>query len=307
MVRLPLFMKMCRRVCERGMTGVVQNNGTLYTPENIEELVRMGWGTVIISLDGPDAEFNDRIRGKGSFERATRSLRLFAETKRRLGVERPDLYFYSTLMKDNCFELPRMADLAHEVGANGICAGYVSGQWCKDLHLSREHLERMPALVEQARRRAQEFGLIANLKALEPRWRSKMRDHAWRTLFGPPQGLSGALCFYPWNSIEIRGDGSIGPCCQAHDVEAPTVHETSLKDLWTGPYMTGLRERIIENRAMPYCADCQTFLQQESERIRRLMQWHEVSQARDQLGSIRRAAFGLWEALQKGKQRLRSR
>lgn len=307
MMRLSLFMRMCRRVCERGLDGLIQNNGTLYTPENIEELVEMRWPAVIISLDGPDAESNDRIRGKGSFAKATRSIRLFAETRKRMGADWPRVQIYSTLTTHNCADLPRMADLAHELGADGLRAGYIIGDWCKGLHLSKAQLAGMPALVERTLRRVRELGITADLGPLSLHWRSKMREHVWSLIFGPPQGLGGALCFYPWTSIEIRGDGSIGPCCQAHDTVAPTVHKSSLAELWTGPYLTGIRARILDNRAMPYCAECQIFLQQESERIRRLMQWQDVRQRSHQLGPVRRMALDLWDALQKVKLRRQAR
>ncbi len=307
MVRLPLFMEICRRVCRRGLDGAVQNNGTLYTAQTIEELVAMGWSNVIISLDGSDTESNDRIRGKGAFEKATRALRTFAEVRRRTGGDRPWLSLYTTVTKDNYTELPRMVELAYELGIDGTRAGYVVGQWCKDMHLQKAQLSRMPDLIAQARQRAVELGMKADLNALELGWRRTMRGPIWRRIFGPSEGLAGALCFYPWHSLEVRADGSIGPCCQAHDVNAPTVHETSLQDVWTGPYMTALRQRILENKPMPYCAECQVFLQRETERIRRLMQWNDVWGAYDRLGLKQRAAIRVWDVLMRGKKWLRNR
>lgn len=303
-MRPKLLMDLCRKTRQHGMLGYIQNNGTLYKPEQIDELVEMQWTVITISLDAPDAELNDQIRGKAVFERATRALRGFAEAKRRHNACLPDMQVYMTLSKLNYARLPGMVDLVHEVGAASLWAGYAMGDWCKDLHLTPDDFKRMPRILEQTLKRGKELGVYVNMDALNPKWETPVRDAVWRTLFGAPQGFVGALCFEPWHTLEVRADGRIGPCCMAYDEKAPTVHDSSLRDLWYGPYFTHVRERIAAHKPMPFCKLCQVFMKQQAEIQRRELARQDVFENRESLGFLGRSACTCWDGLRGIRERL---
>ncbi|MBP7866541.1 MAG: tRNA adenosine(34) deaminase TadA [Acidobacteria bacterium] len=86
-------------------------------------LVDEGWASALkrhvkviqVSLDGPDAEVNDRIRGEGAFEAALRGLRFLLDAG--LG-ERISLAF--TLMEGNLDTAESMVELASRLGVKRV-------------------------------------------------------------------------------------------------------------------------------------------------------------------------------------------
>jgi radical SAM protein with 4Fe4S-binding SPASM domain len=67
---------------------------------------------VQISIDGPTAEIHDRIRGKGSFAKADRTISVLADT------DLEDLYIVFTPCKENVGSLPHMINYSYEKGAS---------------------------------------------------------------------------------------------------------------------------------------------------------------------------------------------
>ncbi len=51
-------------------------NGTLFTEERAKNLKSLGLDSVVISLDGPDPETNDPIRGKGTYKKVMESIKI---------------------------------------------------------------------------------------------------------------------------------------------------------------------------------------------------------------------------------------
>ena len=71
----PDLMKMLIQTMKAGYATVVLTNGTLLTPENAFELILTGVKQLSISLDGPDAEIHDAIRGQGMFDKTLNGIR----------------------------------------------------------------------------------------------------------------------------------------------------------------------------------------------------------------------------------------
>jgi len=55
----------------------IQTNGTLFSDHQIKEFVEFGWDKVSISIEGPDANTNDLLRGKGTFEKIIKTVQRF--------------------------------------------------------------------------------------------------------------------------------------------------------------------------------------------------------------------------------------
>lgn len=58
----------------RGIAVTINTNGTRLSEEMMGKLIDAGVSQIAVSLDGPDAESNDRIRGRGIFAHVTRNL-----------------------------------------------------------------------------------------------------------------------------------------------------------------------------------------------------------------------------------------
>ncbi len=66
----PDFKGVLRGAIERGLSVFTNTNGLLLTEKCCKELMDVKLKMISVSLDGPDAERHDAVRGKGSFQKA---------------------------------------------------------------------------------------------------------------------------------------------------------------------------------------------------------------------------------------------
>lgn len=99
---------------EIGLQIMVNTNGTLVDEEVVEKLKESNPDVMIgVSLDGSAPELNDFVRGKGSFEKATRGIKLFVE-----GGFDPVILHVINKMNWKHFE--SMIDLAKSLGVKKL-------------------------------------------------------------------------------------------------------------------------------------------------------------------------------------------
>ncbi len=99
---------------EIGLRVMINTNGTLVTERVVQRLKETNPDVLVgVSLDGPDPETNDFVRGKGSFEKAVKGIRLFVEW----GF---DPVILNVINKKNWNKFEELLDLARELGVKKI-------------------------------------------------------------------------------------------------------------------------------------------------------------------------------------------
>jgi len=155
----------------------------------IEELVRSGLDTIMLSLDGATQATYQEYRRNGSLAVALDNLRRLAATKRRLGVVRPHLFWRYLTFPWNLHEIEAARRLAAESGADefGIEPGVIIPQMSFSLaprgKAPAQSVE--PALLEAWRR-------LAAQRAAQHKY------------FG---------CDYLYSAISVNSNGLVHPCC----------------------------------------------------------------------------------------------
>ncbi len=98
----------------------LQTNAVLLSEPHVDALARLSDGrlSLQVSLEGPTADTNDVVRGPGNYQRIVKGLRRLIEAG--LG-QNTRLAF--TEMRHNFDELPRMFDLAEELGLGQLITG----------------------------------------------------------------------------------------------------------------------------------------------------------------------------------------
>jgi MoaA/NifB/PqqE/SkfB family radical SAM enzyme len=257
MARGKLVMKMCARIRELGMNGILHTNGSLFKESQIEALTEMGWSELVFSLDAPNAETNDYLR-TGGFEKAAAALQSFKRHRERLGVVNPEIHMSTVVTRTSYRILDEMVDFVHDSGCTYLnCNGLIEHTESGDEFVLREEdRAALPEHVNKAIQRAAALGVNTNLK-----------DFLDEMVTGDPNAMApgkssstagdytAALCYAPFSEFVIQADGNIAPCCMA-DLESSTVKESTLQEAWLGPYMTDMRESFLDNRPMSYCARC---------------------------------------------------
>jgi MoaA/NifB/PqqE/SkfB family radical SAM enzyme len=274
MIRGDVVMRLCQRICERGMAGTIHTNGTLFTQEHFEALIRCRWPRSVVSMDGPNAAINDAIRCDGVFERATERIRRLTALKKEVNTPLPAVCLHVTVTRLNFDKLDAMVRLARDLGCEelGVSGLLVHSSSCKAFALSDAQVAEFPSHVRRALEAAEACGIRSNL----PVYLQENRVVTTRPTGGEkstPQGrtIYGSLCYEPWLSISITADGKAGPCCACSEATADTVKDRGLGEVWLGPYLEQVRRKMVEHAPPFYCAQCPPNLLAETDSLR--AQW----------------------------------
>ena len=241
----------------------ILTNGTLVTEETVALLQkgrrRMRLDSIQVSIDGSRAEIHDASRGKGSFEKAIRGLRLlkaadFPATAR------------VTVNRHNVGDLePTFRLLLDEIGLArvGTNDAMPMGTGCarrEDIVLLPEQrAEAMRTLVRLEREYPGRIQASAGSLALWHMFREMEEAQATgrKTRRWKMGCLSSCGCMFA--KLAVHHDGMIVPCNMLAAAALGTLGETPLRSIWQDhPRLKEMRGRgEIPMDQVPGCAGCE--------------------------------------------------
>lgn len=264
----------CKQLIDRirrlDMNGELSTNGTLFTEELIVALVDAQWNHVRFSIDCPDAETHDLLRGKtGAFTASEWAMTTFNSYKQKTGSRFPRIEIMMVLSARNYTTLPRMVEYALSLGLDKLTVQPASilSEDGRELRLDPDTHPDILEYIHQAKQIADRAGLEHQLGDLYERRLLKDTDRMDETLESDihelPKDFFAMFCFDPWFVMAIRPNGDIGPCDRFVDKfddagprECDNVMEKDLAEIWTGPYFTKIRAMVAANEIPYYCRDC---------------------------------------------------
>ncbi len=271
LVRRDLMMQMIDKMAGYHMTSWIHTNGTLFTPGMIDALMGKGVQEVIFSIDGPDAETNNAIRGSG-FDKAIANMRYFTACKKKLSLDMPGLFLNATLTNQIHDKLDRFVELAASIGPGVklfLSALIVEDEETARLALSPEQKAALPDLLHKSLDHARALDVSTNFERfLDGKIIEDTFDMQRDIRPSKKIGLSGAMCYEPWLSAAILPDGALGPCCAFFDPKALSIRDHSLEEVWTGTYLQRVRAGMFNGKPPGYCVRCPSNLFVDKERIR---------------------------------------
>ncbi|MCD6402774.1 MAG: radical SAM protein [Candidatus Aenigmarchaeota archaeon] len=292
-------IKLMKRQKAYGMEGDLVTNGTLLTKDVAETLVRIGWDRVKVSIDGPNAEIHDELRGvKGTFKKATTNIENLSKIKKAYKSSKPRILFNTVVSTINYKLLPEMVRLAARIGVDEILLLPVTifDESAKDLKLNPEQTLELIKILKNCIELAKKLNVQNNfsefldpkyiekteamhevmmeevekdkklkilIKKHYPAYKDKIKDF----LFMP--------CYMPWHHITVLPNGSIAPCFSPWAWETKvSLKNHNLKELWYGKYFEKFR-KIIKSRKLPEsCRTCCVWRVFENRRIRDYIKSH---------------------------------
>ncbi|MBN2054336.1 radical SAM protein [bacterium] len=254
-------------VKELGMRGELTTNGTLFKPDVIEKLVRLGWDQVEISMEAPDQEVNNYLRGIDySFQNTTEAMRQFKFWKEKLGRDRPRVLIAGVLTTMNYRLLPEMMRFTHETGCeklsmNPIVISKPPYEPARALKLNAEQLAELPEICREAKRIADALGLETNIDDfIDTRYvggTNKLDEVIKEDAHhAAASGFCAAHCYLPWQVMAIRPYGLVGPCVLFNDDESDSLDDYTIEEIWEGDYFNRIRRDIAAQDLPDYCARC---------------------------------------------------
>ncbi len=216
---------------------VILTSGVLVSEEKAARLKAAGNGNLLVqvSLEGPDAETNDAIRGKGSFERAVRGI------KRLVAADLPPIVT-TTLTNLNYHRAPDTTRFLVSLGVQDHHVLWLHGRGrmrdnLDDLLLSGT---RVAEAMQELRQTAHQAGIIVdNAESLRVRIQSG-------------RGRKNDLCNACFGMLSVNADGHVYPCAAlsgAQGFDCGSIKQKSLKEIWQeSPIANWVREDSVQKR-----------------------------------------------------------
>ncbi|MDD1736007.1 MAG: radical SAM protein, partial [Methanothrix sp.] len=108
----PDIFFLARHAVSLGMRVSLASNGTLITPDLVDEIILSGISRISISLDAANPKEHDEMRGQGSFERAVQGIDCLRD--------RVDFQINHTITGRRRSDIIAMFRLAEQLGARAL-------------------------------------------------------------------------------------------------------------------------------------------------------------------------------------------
>lgn len=228
-------------------------------PPVVEKLVHAKLDQLKISIDAVTRETYREVKGADKFDRVIQNIRLINSIKAEMGVHHPDLRFNFALQKYNVHELPRLVNLACEMGVSTIYVqdlNYFSVEDDKP-KLCGIDKKTLRKVLNDSERLAKNCGIKTNIA----NWRRNFERFYNKMLPKDQYVPNNNKCNFPWFSIFIDVEGNVKPCpvfvfAQKGEILGNCMKE-SFASIWNNDRYQRIRNEFKDNiRRNDICKYC---------------------------------------------------
>jgi len=229
------------RVKHAGCNCVVNTNGTLLDRATIDELIKMGFDELRITVMAGTREMYLKTHPgskETTFDDLTENLLYLADRKYALGVKRPKVSLVFVVVAQNYDGLVDFANLATLVRAARVL--FLPVDDVGDLGLRK----LVPTTDEAA-------GVREQLNELRAHFKSKGIDHninnflkVFREQLDTASLYRVIPCYNGWTFVRVEVDGGVYPCCRCYD-PLGNVYQKEFKEIWHGPAYRQFRKDAV--------------------------------------------------------------
>jgi radical SAM protein with 4Fe4S-binding SPASM domain len=247
------------RITERGMRATMTTNGTRLTHALCRQLTDAGLHKVNISLDSPDPQIHDRVRGvQGAWAKTIYGIQTL-----RNYLYRPNSLRLNTVISEaNFLSLKDLPELAHQLRVDRLNLIPVDRHTQEVQGLSQAQIQTYNReIAPHFARSALKYGLIQTKAQAYPfgqnvtAIRASEQGHHAHTYYDRHR------CYAPWTHALIDHVGRVSVCCMTtNQVVMGDLRQNSFREIWTGSHYQNLRQ--CQNLPqLPQCRQCDMFLQ----------------------------------------------
>ncbi|MBB5919965.1 radical SAM protein with 4Fe4S-binding SPASM domain [Actinoalloteichus hoggarensis] len=251
----------------------MSTNATLL-PRFADQLVEAGIDDVYVSIDGPNAEINNPIRGRKSFERAVEGLRSLQEATRKAG-RGPKIALNFTVTGMNYTYLPDMVRLAAELDVPEVTVGLASyftkeegkasraafegatgrpflswAGYCNEHQHADIKPERLRELMDEAENLSDDVTVLVAPTRYDSAQKSRFFTDEWRGI------IRESTCMKLWAQTTVLPNGDVISCTTFSDTVMGNIKDgTSLAEVFHGDTYQQMRNTIRQG-LQPVCHRC---------------------------------------------------
>jgi MoaA/NifB/PqqE/SkfB family radical SAM enzyme len=203
----PHLNEMVRLVKASSAKVGITTNGQLLNRHRARQLLELGLDLIAVSIAGADRKSHESIRVGTNFDLIIENLRHLSQLKRDKGSKSPSLVISFIMTRGNIEQLPRVMDLAAELGAERVSAvnvDLISDAATDSLRVfktAKAQKERSRRLLEEMARAAAARSLSLRLYPIHPEEQPVCDANPLKNLFVSFDG-SACPCVYLGLPIE---------------------------------------------------------------------------------------------------------
>ncbi len=199
-------------------------------------------------MDGATAETYEKIRLGAKFREVVDNIKRFCEMRDEMNNKVVVELVPVIMIKENLHEMPRLVELAHELGIDRVSF--------TDVHYSIDgkpitnqavRMAKDPELMKKIGRIFGETKMIAkklNVKLDLP----SVQTHKVR-----------GRCYQPWTMLTVTTKGYVRPCCGTHNIFFGNILQEEIEDIWNNEKFMDWRRRMRSDNPPPECLICPMF------------------------------------------------
>lgn len=223
---------------------IILTNATLFDDEKVRALEKVKSPRLILqtSLEGHYAEIHDRLRGKGSFDKAV------AGIKRLMNIGITPVVS-TAISRYNEKNIPDTSRFLSKLGIkeHNLLWMHVKGRGASNVEELFVPSDRIASIMKDIRKVYKEQEIIVdNVESLKARVRMK-------------RGRKNDLCSNCYEKVCVNSDGHVYPCASLNGdkrFDAGSIREKALKDIWlNAKIMAECRENSVQYKEG--CSTCE--------------------------------------------------
>lgn len=228
---------------EKNCELIILTNATLFDNKKISAMEEIKGPKLVIqvSLEGPNAEIHDRLRGKGNFDKVVKGI------KKLIGIGITPIVS-TALNKYNEKNIEDISRFLSKLGLkeHNILWMHAKGRGADNLDELYVPPDKITRAMKKLRRAYKDQKIILdNAESLKVRARAK-------------RGRKNDLCNNCYKKVCVNSDGHVYPCASFNgdrQFDAGSVRKKSLKDIWLNSnVMARCRENSVQKKTE--CSSC---------------------------------------------------
>lgn len=238
--------------------GFLITNATLFNKEFVEEMAKVGWDNVIISLQSPNWKTNDFLMGKkGAFEKAVKSIRLINKVKKNMHRKKPTLIIRTVITRYNYKQTLEMIKLAKKLGIKNVMFRMVNEGKKINRGIKRSKYPEFINLIKKTEMYSKKLNVTPKFEFKIDDLELKNDKISKRII--PPKKK---ICLIPFTELIVFGNGSISVCCNYFKEQLKKNsggvikdNKNGLKDIWINKFQK-MRKELYNKKLYPLCKIC---------------------------------------------------
>ncbi len=219
----------------------ILTNGTLITSEIAKKIKKRGVNLVQVSLEGSTRELNDDIRGRGTYDKILRAIKVLKSEKINTSV-------HIVLSEKNKKDVKNYIELAKKVGVDMLTFSnlvpFGSGEAMKDLLIAPQELKALYGLINREAEKLERLHKKPVIRRTRTLWCNFDESMC--------NSKIGGLCPVGLSTLTILSDGKVMPCRRMPIIIGDLTYQNFF-EIWYGSEVLW---KVRDKKKIAKCGKC---------------------------------------------------